>query len=172
MWADRVANYVRDVAAPCGFARSWWEVRLRGTVPLGSAQTCWCKRGVSLVSGPQRVARYQSQTQSYLHFAPSTRTISAEGCPRPGQNAISPAFRALNTHDLRRWLRAPNPKRNLTCISRPRRARSPQRVAPDRAKTQSHLHFAPSTRTISQRVAFRGAPPPPRERKKRREVKM
>ena len=41
-------NYVRDVAVPCGFARPRWEVRLRGT---GERETCWCKRGVSLVSG-------------------------------------------------------------------------------------------------------------------------
>ena len=39
---------VRDVAAPLGFARSWWKVRLRAT---GERETCWCKRGVSLVSG-------------------------------------------------------------------------------------------------------------------------
>ena len=31
-------NYVRDVAAPCGFARPWWKARLHGTVPLGSAK--------------------------------------------------------------------------------------------------------------------------------------
>ena len=31
-------NYVRDVAVPRGFARPWWEVRLRGAVPLGSAK--------------------------------------------------------------------------------------------------------------------------------------
>ena len=31
-------NYVRDVAVPCGFARPWWKVRLRGAVPLGSAK--------------------------------------------------------------------------------------------------------------------------------------
>ena len=32
-----IARYVcvRDVAAPCGFARPWWEVRLRGAAPLG-----------------------------------------------------------------------------------------------------------------------------------------
>ena len=48
VWADRVANYVRDVAVPCGFARPWWEARLRGAVPLGSAKhagvnaaCCW-----------------------------------------------------------------------------------------------------------------------------------
>ena len=38
VWADRVANYVRDVAVPCGFARPWWKARLRGTVPVGSAK--------------------------------------------------------------------------------------------------------------------------------------
>ena len=162
---------------------------------------------------PPNVKRDQSKTRSHLHFAHSTRTISAEGCaglgntqshlrPRrarspqglrrtgpkrdltciraldthdlrrglraldahdlrrvaregcdlrrglPGliQNAISPALRALDTHDLRRGLRGTGPKRNLTCISRPRHARSPQRVA------------------------FRGAPaaPPPALREKER----
>ena len=38
VWADRVARSVRDVAVPCGFARSWWEVRLRGVLPLGSTK--------------------------------------------------------------------------------------------------------------------------------------
>ena len=46
MWADRVANYVRDVAVPCGFVL--WKVRLRGAVPPGSAKHAG---GVSLVSG-------------------------------------------------------------------------------------------------------------------------
>ena len=36
--AERVANYVRDVAVPRGFARPWWRVRLRGAVPLGSVK--------------------------------------------------------------------------------------------------------------------------------------
>ena len=65
---------------------------------------------------PQRVARAKSRTQSHLPFAPSTRTISAEGCPRHLQNAISPAFCAFDAHDLRRGLRATNPKRILTCF--------------------------------------------------------
>ena len=38
VWADRVANDVRDVAVPLGFAQPWWKVRLRGAVPLGSAK--------------------------------------------------------------------------------------------------------------------------------------
>ena len=51
---------------------------------------------------PQRVARAPDKSHSRLHFAHSTRTISAEGCARMGQIALSPAFRALDTHDLRR----------------------------------------------------------------------
>ena len=43
-------KYVRDVAVPLGFAWPWWEVRLRGAVPLGTAKH-GRKRGVSLVSG-------------------------------------------------------------------------------------------------------------------------
>ena len=31
-------KYVHDVAVPWGFARPWWEVRLRGAVPLGVSQ--------------------------------------------------------------------------------------------------------------------------------------
>ena len=52
MWAESAAKDVRDVAVPCGFARPWWEVRLRGVVPVhGERETCWRKRAVSLVSG-------------------------------------------------------------------------------------------------------------------------
>ena len=98
---------------------------------------------------PQRVARDKTKSYSRLHFAHSTRTISAEGCPGPGQIALSPAFRALDTHDLRRGLRRTKPNRTLACISRTRHARSPQRVARDRDKSHSRLHFAHSTRTIS-----------------------
>ena len=77
----------------------------------------------------QRVARGPDKSHSRLHFAHSTRTISAEGCARTGQIALSPAFRALDTHDLRRGLRADRTNRTLACISRTPRARSPQRVA-------------------------------------------
>ena len=95
---------------------------------------------------PQRVARTPDESRSHLHFAHSTRTISAEGC---GQIALSPAFRALDTHDLRRGSRAHRTNRALTCISRTRHARSPQRVARGPDKSLSRLHFAHSTRTIS-----------------------
>ena len=66
-----------------------------------------------------------------------------------GQIALSPAFRALDTHDLRKGLRAHGTNRTLACISRTRHARSPQRVARAWDKSHSRLHFAHSTRTIS-----------------------
>ena len=61
----------------------------------------------------------------------------------------SPAFRVLDTHDLRRGLRGHRTNRTLVCISRTRHARSPQRVARACGKSHSRLHFAHSTRTIS-----------------------
>ena len=101
------------------------------------------------VRSPQRVARAAGESHSRLHFAHSTRTISAEGCARSRQIALSPAFRALDTHDLRRGLRGHPVNRTLACISRTRHARSPQRVARAAGKSHSRLHFAHSTRTIS-----------------------
>ena len=97
---------------------------------------------------PQRVARAAGKSHSRLHFAHSTRTISAEGCAHSRQIALSPAFRALDTHDLRRGLRAQPENRTLACISRTRHARSPQRVARAPGTSHSRLHFAHSTRTI------------------------
>ena len=64
------------------------------------------------------------------HSAHLTRTISAEGCgcTSKSETAISPAFRALDTHDLRRGLHFEIKKCNFTCIPSTRHARSPQRV--------------------------------------------
>ena len=98
---------------------------------------------------PQRVARTPDESRSHLHFAHSTRTISADGRAHMGRIALSPAFRALDTHDLRRGLRADWTNRSRACISRTRHARSPQRVARGPDESHSRLHFAHSTRTIS-----------------------
>ena len=77
---------------------------------------------------PQRVALRSPKKQFHLHSAHSTRTISAEGCTSKPKKAISPAFRALDTHDLRKGLHFEIQKRNFTCIPRTRHARSPQRA--------------------------------------------
>ena len=63
--------------------------------------------------------------------------------------AILPAFRVMDTHDLRRGLHFEIRNRNFTCIPRTRRPRSPQRVALRNPKSQFHLHSAHSTPTIS-----------------------
>ena len=77
----------------------------------------------------QKVALRNQKSQLYLHSARLTRTISAEGFAlRNQKNAISPAFRALDMHDLRRGLHFEIKKRTFTCIRRTRHARSRQRV--------------------------------------------
>ena len=53
------------------------------------------------------------------------------------------------THALGRGFHFEIRKRNLTCIPRTRRTRSPQRVARRNQTTQLYLHSAHSTRTIS-----------------------
>ena len=145
------------------------------------------------------------KSQFHLHSAHSTRTISAEGYPRTARNSaevyarrrlrrarspgglpastqlnvISPAFRAVDAHDLRRGLpastqkgdftcaprlghaRSPqrvarvHPESDFTCIPRTRHARSPQRPTCGPSETQFHLHSAHSTRTIPAE----GSPP-------------
>ena len=106
------------------------------------------------------------KSHSRLHFAHSTRTISAEGCARMGQIALSPAFRALDTHDLRRGLRAHGTNRTLACIWCARHARSPQRVARQVSKTRVSYETSSKTHTSkSAKRAFRTRLPPKVKRK-------
>ena len=106
------------------------------------------------------------KSHSRLHFAHSTRTISAEGCARMGQIALSPAFRALDTHDLRRGLRAHGTNRTLACIWCTRHARSPQRVARQVSKTSVSYETSSKTHTSkSVKRAFRTRLPPKVKRK-------
>ena len=101
---------------------------------------------------PQRVTLGNQKSQLYQHFARWTRTISAEGCTSKSEIATLPAFRAMDTHDLRtvrtgRHFEIRN--RIFTNILRDGHTRSPQRVALRNQKSQFHLHSAHSTRTIS-----------------------
>ena len=77
---------------------------------------------------PQRVALRNQKSQFYSYFVRWTRTISAEGCTSKSKIASLPAFRAIDTHDLRRGLHFKIQKRNFTYIPRSRHARSPQRI--------------------------------------------
>ena len=61
----------------------------------------------------QRVDHANAQTQFRLGFAHPTRTISAKGWPRKRTNAVSPRFRASDTHDLRKGLTTQTHKRSF-----------------------------------------------------------
>ena len=129
-------------------------------------RTLACISRTQHARSPQRVARAWDKSHSRLHFAHSTRTISAEGCARMGQIALSPAFRALDTHDLRRGLRAHGTNRALACIWCTRRARSPQRVARQVSKTSVSYETSSKTHTSkSAKRAFRTRLPPKVKRK-------
>ena len=93
----------------------------RGLRGRRTNRTLACILRTQHAGSPQRVARAWDKSHSRLHFAHSTRTISAEGCARMGQIALSPAFRTLDTHDLRRGLRVKSPKRAF-------RTRLPQKL--------------------------------------------
>ena len=77
----------------------------RGLRGRPADRTLACISRTRRARSPQRVARGPDKSHSRLHFAHSTRTISAEGCARSRQIALSPAFRAPDTQDLRRGLR-------------------------------------------------------------------
>ena len=51
---------------------------------------------------PQKVKLRNQTWQLYLHSVRSTCTISAEVCASKSENATAPAFRALDTRDLRK----------------------------------------------------------------------
>ena len=98
---------------------------------------------------PQKVALRNQKSQLYQHFARWTHTISAEGCTSKSEIATFPAFRAMDTHDLRRRLHFEIRNRNFTSISRDGHTRSPQKVALRNQKSQLYQHFARWTHTIS-----------------------
>ena len=116
-------------------ARSLYEIRNRNFTSISRDGHARSPQRVALRNPKSQFHLHSAhltlrnpKLQFHLHSAHSTRTISAEGCTSKSKNAISPAFRALDTHDLRRGLHFEIQKRNFTCIPRTRHARSPQRV--------------------------------------------
>ena len=107
------------------YSRTTTSPVLSFQLPSSSALKLHYKVASSQLPAPQLAPL---ESHSRLRFAHSTRTISAEGRAVISQIALLPAFRALDTHDLRRGLPGNFTNRALACISRTRRARSPQRV--------------------------------------------
>ena len=90
----------------------------------------------------QKLTRDRYKSDSRLHFAHSTRTISTEHYPGPKQIAFSPTFRAFDTRDLHRKMPVTGNNRIFAYISRTRHTRSLQKIIPDRNKSRPHRHFA------------------------------
>ena len=102
---------------------------------------CSCALAVQLATSPCTGQRLPD-TMCTLVVLPRTRHAWSpqRGAQAPGE--LSPAIRALDTHDLCRGLRRHPANRTLACIWRT------QNVARGQDKSHSRLHFAHSTRTI------------------------
>ena len=92
---------------------------------------------------------WKSEIATLLSFARWAHTISTESCTSKSEIATLPAFRAMDTHDLRRGLHFEIRNRNFTCIPRTRHARSLQEVALRNQKSQLYQHFPRWTHMIS-----------------------
>ena len=99
--AEGCARTGRAALSPAFGALDTHDLR-RGLRAHRTSGTLACISRTRHARSPQRVARAGCKSHSRLHFAHSTRTISAEGSARTGRAALSPAFGALDTHDLRR----------------------------------------------------------------------
>ena len=136
LWLMSASGSCRTTCARSLYEDLLCKISLSGCLHQDSVgpRTSYRNRNFTSISrdghalSPQRVALRNRKSQFHLHSAHLTRTISAEGCTSKPKKAISPAFRALDTHDLRRGLHFEIKKHNFTCIPRTRHARSPQRV--------------------------------------------
>ena len=122
------------------FARSKTHDLRRGLRRQPPNRPLACISSTRHARSPQRVARAAGKSHS--------RALDTRNLARGQDKSHSRhAFRALDTHDLRRGLRGQPANRTFACISRTRHARSPQMRGPD--KSHSRLHIAHSTRMIS-----------------------
>ena len=78
---------------------------------------------------PRGVVLGNLKKQLYQHAALWARTISAEGCASKSENATLPAFRALDTRDLRRRFHLDIKKHDFTSIPGDQHLPSPRKVA-------------------------------------------
>ena len=151
---------------PRDFSKNWpWTLSERAfstrllkkwrTLPAYRARKKY-KTGMNMSHLHAQPSQRMPEPQLYPHSAPSTRTMSTEGCAGTVKNATLPAAGAFDTHDLRH-------------------ARSPRRVAHGHSETQLYLHSARLRRARSpQRVASRLTPlvPTPPYRINERHVKV
>ena len=113
-WAFRTRHSQKLTKRPSKMSVSY------ETFPKTKISAFQCPNGTACIShirharSPQRVDHAQRVMQFRLGFAHPTRTIPAEGWPRSRTNAVSPRFRASDTHDPRRGLHTHPHKRSFT----------------------------------------------------------
>ena len=106
-------------------------------------------RAIRHARPPQRVHRAQDKFARRHSEGVSTRTISAEGSPRPRQIRAAPQRERFDTHDLRRGFAATKTDSRGATARALRHARSPQRVHRAQGKFARRRSESASTRTIS-----------------------
>ena len=106
-------------------------------------------RALRHARSPQRVHRAQDRRARRHSESDPTRTISAEGSPRPRQIRTAPQRERFDTHDLRRGFAKVKTNSHGATARALRHAGSPQRVRRDQDRFARRHSESASTRTIS-----------------------
>ena len=93
----------RNTVSPRFRASEPHDLRRGLTTHPHNRSFAWVSR-IRHARSPQMIDHANRVTQFRLGFAHPNRAISAEGWPRTRAIAVSPGFRASDTHDLRRGL--------------------------------------------------------------------
>ena len=121
----------------------------RGFIGLKTNSHGAAARALRRAGSPQRVRQGQDKFARRHSESASTRTISAEGSPRPRQMRTAPQRERFDTHDPRRGFIGLKTNSHGATARALRHARSPQRVRRAQDKFARRHSESASTRTIS-----------------------
>ena len=121
----------------------------RGFIGLKTNSHGATARALRRAGSPQRVRQGQDKFARRHSESASTRTISAEGSPRPRQIRGAPQRERFDTHDPRRGFIGLKTNSHGATARALRHARSPQRVRRAQDKFARRHSESASTRTIS-----------------------
>ena len=131
----------------------------RGFIGLKTNSHGATARALRHAGSPQRVRQGQDKFARRHSESASTRTISAEGSPRPRQIRAAPQRERSDTHDPRRGFIGLKTNSHGATAGALRHARSPQRVRRAQDKFARRHSESASTRTIPAE----GSPPRSRQ---------
>ena len=121
----------------------------RGCAKINTDSHGTTARAIRHAQSPQRVHRDQDRFARDHSESDPTRTISAEGAPRPRQIRTGPQRERSDTHNLRRGFAASKTDSHGTTARAIRHARSPQRVRQGQDRFARDQSESDPTRTIS-----------------------